>query len=96
MIKTMKHSPGEGIEYYTVIKRRKCMSPNLQAKFKKILKGELKYTAANLGLNILINRLQLKITQNSQGMDECLKEVDAFAEKYPTVVKGDFEKIEAL
>ena len=72
------------------------MAPNIQAKFQMILQKKLKYTSANLGFNMLINKLQRKVASDPESMDACLKEVDDFAAKFPAVVNADFAKIAAL
>ena len=56
----------------------------------------MKYTSGNLGLNMLISRLQRKVADDPGCMAACIKEIDDFAAKYPTVVSTDFDKIAAL
>ena len=72
------------------------MSPECRQKVKMILLGELKFTAANLGMNILISRLQRKLLEDPGSMEYCLSEVDMFLQKYPAVQKTDLVKIERL
>ena len=72
------------------------MAPNVQAKLEEVLKGKLKYTSANLGLNMLISRLQRRVEADPKTMAACVKEVDDFAKKYANVMGDDFAKIAAL
>ena len=72
------------------------MAPNVQTKLEQLLRGELKYTSDNLGLNMLITRLQKKVAEDSDCMGECVHELEEFAGKYPTLVSADFDKIAAL
>lgn len=72
------------------------MAPNVSAKLQQILQGKLKYTSGNLGLNMLISRLQRKVADDPKSMPACIKEVDDFAAKYPAIIKADFDKIAAL
>lgn len=72
------------------------MEPDIQEKFERILQGELKYTSANLGFNMLISKLQRRVAKDPACMDVCLGEVDDFASRFPTVVNADFAKIAAL
>ncbi|MBQ7605919.1 MAG: hypothetical protein IJU59_05495 [Firmicutes bacterium] len=72
------------------------MAPDVSSKLQQILQGKLKYTSANLGLNMLISRLQRKVADDPGCMAACIKEIDDFAIKYPTVVSADFSKIAAL
>jgi len=37
----------------------------LDLKFEKLIKGQAEYKSANLGLNLLISRLQRKYSENS-------------------------------
>ena len=72
------------------------MAPNVQAKLEEVIKGNLKYTSANLGLNMLISRLQRKAAADPSNMAAYVKEVDDFAKKYSTVLNEDLPKIAAL
>ena len=72
------------------------MAPNVEAKLQQLLLGELKYTSGNLGLNMLIARLQKRVAEDSDCMAACIEELDAFAAKYPTLVSVDFDNIAAL
>lgn len=72
------------------------MAPDVQEKFQLILQRKLRYTSSNLGLNMLISRLQRKVANDPSCMEACIGEVDAFAEKFPMVVNADFAKIAAL
>ncbi len=72
------------------------MTPVCQKNVKMILLGELKFTAANLGMNILISRLQRKLLEDPGCMDSCLAEFEIFLAKYPAVQKTDLVRIENL
>ena len=72
------------------------MDANTQAKVEKILKGELKYSSANLALNMLITKMKKKVQQNPEALGECMKEMEDFLAKYPIVAKVDLANIAAL
>ena len=72
------------------------MSPEVLTKFQEILKGNIKYTSGNLGLNMLISRLQRRVTTDPKTMESCLKEVDEFAARFANVMGDDFDKIAKL
>ena len=72
------------------------MDANTQAKVEKIFKGELKYTSTNLALNMMISKMQKKLSADPQSMEECMKEMDEFLAKYPIVAKVDLANIAAL
>ncbi len=72
------------------------MTAVVEGKFQKILSGQLKYTSANLALNMFISRLQKKFASDPGCMAACLGELDEFARKYPVIAKDDFAKIEKL
>jgi len=70
----------------------------LDLKFEKLIKGQAEYKSANLGLNLLISRLQRKYSENSSSevLNSCLQEMNAFFAKYKNIVKTDIEKISLL
>jgi hypothetical protein len=70
----------------------------LDFKLQKLVKKEAEYKSANLGLNLLISRLQRRYSLNpSQAeLDTCLHEIKAFLEKYASIMKNDVEAIEKL
>ena len=72
------------------------MAPNIEAKFQMILQKKLRYTSANLGFNMLINKLQRKVAADPESMAACLKEIDDIAAKFPVVVNADFARIAEL
>ena len=72
------------------------MDANVKLKFKEILEGKIKYTSQNLAVNIMVTRLQKKMKDNPNSFEACIQEVDAFAAKYPNVIKADFANIMAL
>ena len=72
------------------------MGPEMQAKFQLILQKELRYSSANLGFNMLISKLQRKLAGNPACLPDCLKEIDAFAARFPLIVNADYARIAAL
>ncbi len=72
------------------------MNEIVQEKIGRILKGELKYTSANLAFNMLITKLRKKLQADPASMDSCMKEMDEFLAKYPIVAKVDLANIAAL
>ena len=72
------------------------MDANVKLKFKEILEGKIKYTSQNLAVNIMVTRLQKKLKEDPNCFDACVQEVDAFAAKYPNMIKTDFANILAL
>ena len=62
----------------------------------KILKRELRYTSSNLAFNMLISKLQKKLSEDPGSMDSCMKEMDEFLAKYPIVAKVDLANIAVL
>jgi hypothetical protein len=70
----------------------------LDFKLQKIIKKEAEYKSTNLGLNLLISRLQRRYSLNpSQAeLDNCLREIKAFFEKYANIMKKDVDAIEKL
>ncbi len=72
------------------------MDANVQEKMEKILKGEIRYTSANLAFNMLISKLQKRIKADPESMESCIKDTDEFLAKYPIVAKVDLANIAAL
>lgn len=72
------------------------MDAIVREKMEKILRGELKYTSANLALNMLISKMQKRVQADEQNMDSCIKEIEAFLDKYTIVAKVDLANIAAL
>ena len=72
------------------------MDANVQEKVEKILRGELKYTSANLALNMMISKMQKRIKADPGSVEACLNEMDGFLAKYPIVAKVDLANIAAL
>lgn len=71
------------------------MTLELNAKFEKLIKGQVKYTSANLGCNLLISRLQKKyaVNQTQAELKSCLQEMNIFFEKYRSVMAKDIEAL---
>ena len=72
------------------------MDAKVQEKVVKILRGELKYTSANLALNMMISKMQKRIKADPGSVEACLNEMDGFLAKYPIVAKVDLANIAAL
>ena len=72
------------------------MDAIVQEKMTKILRGEIRYTSANLAFNMLISKLQKKLQADPACGDSCMTEMDEFLSKYPIVAKVDLANITAL
>ncbi len=70
----------------------------LDLKLEKLLKKQAKYESTNLGLNLLIARLQRKYSANQSPaeLNSCLQEMKAFLEKYPSIMKKELEILNNL
>lgn len=70
----------------------------LDSKLEKLIKQQAKYKSANLGLNLLIARLQRKYSANQSPaeLNSCLQEMKAFFEKYPSIMKKELEILKNL
>lgn len=70
----------------------------LDLKLEKLIKKQAKYESTNLGLNLLISRLQRKYSANQSraGLNNCLKEIKAFLEKYASIMEKDIEALKKL
>lgn len=66
--------------------------------FKRLIEKEVKYQSDNLGLNLLITRLQRKYSTNRtpEEMNFCLQEMKAFFTKYKTIMQNDIEELKNL
>jgi len=71
---------------------------DLEPKFEKLIKNQAKYKSSNLALNLLISRLQRKYSANQspRQLDDCLKEMKAFFEKYASILQNDIEALKEL
>ena len=72
------------------------MDAKIKTNLQKIISGQLTYKSPNLAFNMMISRMQMKIKTQPNCFEECLKEIEDFAAKYPTVIKIDYDKIAAL
>lgn len=72
------------------------MDGAVQEKVKKILRGEVRYSSANLAFNMLISKLKNRVKEDPETMDSCLEEMEGFLKKYPIVAKVDLANIAAL
>ncbi|HHW30814.1 MAG TPA: hypothetical protein GXX20_03940 [Clostridiaceae bacterium] len=70
----------------------------LDQKFEKLIKKQAKYQSANLGLNLLISRLQRKysINPSTEELNNCLQEMKAFFEKFSSILGKDIEALKKL
>lgn len=66
--------------------------------FKKLIKKQISYKSDNLGLNLLISRLQRKYSMNHtpEELNLCLQEMKAFFDKYSSIMKKDIERLKKL
>lgn len=71
---------------------------HLDAQLEKIIKQQAKYESGNLGLNLLIARLQRKYAANPTPpeLKSCVGEMKAFFDKYAMISKNDIEAIKRL
>lgn len=74
------------------------MNVSLYPKFEKIIKGQATYQSSNLGCNLLISRLNKSYAAQPTPaqLQGCLKEMDAFFDKYSSVLTKDLEIIKSL
>jgi hypothetical protein len=72
------------------------MAVNLDHNLEQLIMGKLKYQSPNLGLNLLISRLQKKYGQSSVELGNCLQEMKAFFEKYKLIMSKEIEAIQNL
>lgn len=70
----------------------------LDLKLEKLIKKQAKYESANLGLNLLISRLQRRYSTNQspEELDKCLQEMKAFFEKFAAILGKDIEALKRL
>ena len=70
----------------------------LDLKLEDLIKKEAKYESTNLGLNLLISRLQRKYSVNPtpEELNNCLQEMKAFFEKYSLIMAKDLEALKKL
>lgn len=74
------------------------MEADLDSKFEKLINGQVIYKSANLGLNLLISRLQKKYAANQspEELGNCKQEMKAFFEKYRIITVKDVEALKML
>lgn len=72
------------------------MAVNLDNNLEQLIMGKLKYHSSNLGLNLLISRLQKKYSVNSAELGNCLQEMKAFFDKYKLIMSKEVEAIQNL
>jgi len=70
----------------------------LNLAFEKLIKNQVKYESSLLGLNLLISRLQRKYSVNPspEELNNCLREMKAFFEKFASIVGKDIEALKKL
>lgn len=68
------------------------------SKLEKLVKGQAKYQSANLGLNLLISRVQRKYAANktSSVLESCVMEMKTFINKYSSIMTKDVEALNKL
>lgn len=66
--------------------------------FKKLITKQAEHRSANLGLNLLISRLQrvYSLNQTTEELDRCMQEMNAFFTKYNTIMQKDIEELKKL
>ena len=74
------------------------MVAELDSKFEKLITKQAQHKSGNLGVNLLITRLQKRyaVKQTPEELDGCLQEMRIFFEKYSTVVKNDVEALKNM
>lgn len=74
------------------------MAADLDSKLEKLVNGQVTYKSANLGLNLLISRLQQKYAKNQkpEELHNCMQEMKAFFEKYNSIMTKDIEALKML
>lgn len=74
------------------------MAENLDRNLEHLIMGDLKYQSSNLGLNLLISRLQkkYKVNRTSEELDKCLTEMKAFFDKYKMIMANEVVAIQNL
>jgi len=70
----------------------------LDLQFEKIIRKQVKYESAILGLNLLISRLQRKYSLNEspEELSKCVDEMKAFFAKYASILEKDMEALQRL
>lgn len=71
---------------------------DLDMKFEKLIKKQVKYESSTLGLNLLISRLQKKYSANQspEELKKCMQEMKAFFEKFASILGADIEALKRL
>ena len=72
------------------------MEARVRTNMEKILSGQLTYKSPNLAFNMMISRMQMKLRSEPDNYDLCMQELDEFAEKYPSVIQMDYDRIATL
>jgi len=70
----------------------------LERQFKKLITKQAKYESTNLGLNLLISRLQrhYAANQSPEELNKCCQEMKTFFDKYASVLGKDIEALKRL
>lgn len=71
---------------------------DLDPKFEKLIKKQAAYKSDNLGLNLLISKLQKNYSANQsrEELGKCLDEMRAFFKKYNSILGRDIEALGKL
>lgn len=71
---------------------------SLDQKLEQLITGEKQYHSSNLGLNLLISRLQKKYAGSGSKSDlsECMEEMKVFFDKYQRIMAQEMTAIENL
>lgn len=75
-----------------------AMTVELDLVFRKLIEQKVKYQSDNLGLNLLISRLQRKYAgdPSNEVLDGCVQEMNAFFSKYEKILQNETEKLKTL
>lgn len=65
-------------------------------KFCRIIKGELTYTSANLAVNLLLSRLTKQYKSDPTCMDNCIEQLNEFAQKYAAFMDKEYAALNNL
>jgi hypothetical protein len=74
------------------------MAESMDRNLERLIMGDLKYQSSNLGLNLLISRLQKKYAgnRNSEELGKCMVEMKAFFDKYKMIMANEATAIQNL
>lgn len=70
----------------------------LSQKLEKLVRGQAAFTSHNIGFNLLVSRLQKRYAEDSSSasLKGCVQEIDAFCEKYKSIMAQETEMLKKL